>query len=161
MAALEKLPNEQVGLVFASAPDLHTAVSPSATNLWLREIWLQDSELFTIEILRSNMIAYLQAVELALAEERLEGTSAQAIFTTAKPPTQCLLSNGELAKSAAAASGWTIKVQTVIGDSLLSTMFIPHTILYESSPPQTAIHKLSHRPRFSRPSRHPSRRRST
>ena len=103
MAALENLPNELVGLIFAFSPELHTAMSLSATNRWLRGVWLLGSERFTIEILKSNMIAYPQAVDLAMAEERLQGQSSQATSTTANPPIQCLLRNDELAKSAAAA----------------------------------------------------------
>lgn len=105
MAALENLPNELVGLIFAFSPELHTAMSLSATNRWLRGVWLLDSERFTIEILKSNMIAYPQAVDLAMAEERLQGQSSQATSTTANPPIQRLLRNDELAKSAAAALG--------------------------------------------------------
>jgi hypothetical protein len=110
MAALEKLPNELIGLVFASAPDLQTAVSLSAANRWLRGIWLQGAERFAFEIRVSNVIAYDQAVDLAIAEERLEGQSGRlgdSAALTANPPIQYyaarLLRNDELAKSAAAA----------------------------------------------------------
>ena len=105
MAGLEYLPNELIGLIFASAPDIHTAVSLSATNRCLHGIWLKDSELFAIEILKPSVIAYPQAVDLAIAEERLEGRLRHS--ATTNPPMQYyaarLLRNDELARSAASA----------------------------------------------------------
>ncbi|GAB7326993.1 hypothetical protein MBLNU13_g10940t1 [Cladosporium sp. NU13] len=117
MAALEKLPNELIDLIFASAPDIHTAVSLSATNRWLNEIWLEDSELFAIAILKPSIIAYLQAVDLAIAEERLEGQLRHKhALTTAKPPVHHyaarLLHNDQLAKSAAAAFHRSLKTRS-------------------------------------------------
>lgn len=61
---------------------------------------LQGTEL-SAEALRSKIVAYEHAVDLALAEERLEGHSAA--FTAAHPPIQRLLRNHELAESAAIA----------------------------------------------------------
>jgi hypothetical protein len=108
MAALEGLPNELIGRVFGLCPDLHTAVSLSATNRWLRGIWLQGAERYTFEIRISNIIAYEQAVDLAIAEERLEGQlGPSAAVDTANPPFRHyaarLLRNEELANSAATA----------------------------------------------------------
>ena len=108
MAALEDLPTELICLIFTSAPDIHTAVSLSATNRRLHGMWLEKSELFALQILKSSIIAYPQAVDLAIAEERLEGQLRHTnALTTAKPPVHHyaarLLRNDELAKSAAAA----------------------------------------------------------
>jgi len=107
MAALERFPNELIGHIFGLCPDFHTAVSLSATNRWLRGIWLQDVERYTFKIRISNIIAYEQAVDLAIAEERLEGHLSHSAALTASPPLQHyaarLLRNDELANSAAAA----------------------------------------------------------
>lgn len=101
MAALQKLTDDLIARVFRSATDPHSAVSLSSTNRRLRRIWLQGTEPFAAETLKHNIIAYEQAVDLALAEERLEGHSAA--FTAADPPIQRLLRNHELAESAATA----------------------------------------------------------
>lgn len=132
MAALENLPNELIGLIFASAPDIHTAVSFSATNRWLHEIWLKDSELFAIEILKPSIIAYSQAVDLAIAEERLEGHLRHAdVLTTTRTPVHHyaahLLRNNELAKSAAAAFHRWLDSQRASSYRRELTFNCPHT----------------------------------
>ena len=135
MAALEDLPNEVIGLIFASAPDIHTAVSLSATNRWLHGIWLKNSELFAIEILKSSIIAYPQAVDLAIAEERLEGQLSHTdALTTAKLPVHhyvaCLLRNDELAKSAAAAFHRWLASQRTSSYRRELIFDCPHTAYY-------------------------------
>jgi hypothetical protein len=135
MAALEKLANELVGLVFAFAPDLHTAVSLSATSRWLRTIWLQGAERYTFEIRKSNIIACEQAVELAIAEEHLEGQLGHSgVLTTADPPFQDyagrLFRNEELAKSAADAFRDWLENQCASSYRRKLTFDCPHTAYY-------------------------------
>lgn len=135
MAALERLPNELIGRVFGLCPDLHTAVSLSATNRWLRGIWLQGAERYTFEIRISNIIAYEQAVDLAIAEERLEGQlGPSASVDTASTPfhhyAARLMRNEELAKSAATAFQYWLDNQCPSSYRRKMTFNCPHTAYY-------------------------------
>jgi hypothetical protein len=137
MAGFEILPNELIGLVFASAPDLHTALSLSATNHWLRGVWLEGAERYTLQIRISNIIAYEQAVDLAIAEERLEGQLGHlghSAALTANSPIQYyaarLLRNDELAKSAAAAFYTWLDNQRPSSYRRQLSFDCPHTAYY-------------------------------
>ena len=130
MAVLEKLPNELIGLVFASAPDLQTAVTLSATNHWLRGIWLQGAERYTLEIRKSNIIAYEQAVDLAIAEERLEGQLGHSANPPFQDYTGRLFRNEELAKSAVDAFRDWLENQPPSSYRQKLTFDCPHTAYY-------------------------------
>lgn len=133
MSALESLPNELIGRIFDFAPDVQTAVSLSATNRKLAGIWLQNTELFVTEILKpklSKIVAYEQAVDLAMAEERLEGQLRHSAATN--PPMQYyaarLLRNDELARSTA--SAFRIWVENQDADSFKNRRELPSDCPY-------------------------------
>lgn len=136
MSAFERLPNELIGRIFGLAPDVQTAVSLSAANRKLAGIWLQNTDLFVTEILKpelSYIVAYEQAVDLVIAEERLEGQLRHsAAFTTTKPPMQYyaarLLHNDELARSAA--SAFHIWVENQDADSFKNRRELPSDCPY-------------------------------
>jgi hypothetical protein len=134
MAALETLPNELIGRIFGLCPDLHTAVSLSAANRWLRGIWLRSAERYTFEIRISNIVAYEQAVDLAIAEERLEGQLGHSAAFTGDPPIQRyaarLLRNDELASCAAAAFRNWLDNQPPDSYRRKMTFSCPHTAYY-------------------------------
>lgn len=84
------------------ASDLRSATYLCGANSRLNGIWHQYTEQFAGEIISSTIPAHEQAIDLAIAEERLEDNSN---FTNARPPFQYyarrLLRNQKLAMSAA------------------------------------------------------------
>jgi hypothetical protein len=88
---------------------------------------LQGTEQST-DALRSKIVAYELAVDLALAEERLEGHSTA--FTTANPPIERLLSNHDLAKSAATAFQDWLDNQRATSYRRKITFACPYTAYY-------------------------------
>lgn len=107
MAPVISLTDELISRIFNSAVDLQSAVSLSTANRKLNRIWRQGTERFAEDIISTTIPAYGQAIDLAVAEQRLEGNSTS---TNERPSVQYyahrLLRNHELAMSAATA--WAV-----------------------------------------------------
>lgn len=107
MAPVISLTDELISRIFNSAVDLQSAVSLSTANRKLNRIWRQGTERFAEDIISTTIPAYGQAIDLAVAEQRLEGNSTS---TNERPSVQYyahrLLRNHKLAMSAATA--WAV-----------------------------------------------------
>jgi hypothetical protein len=137
MATLTSLPNKPIELIFTQAPDLQSTASLSATNRSLHQIWLQGTERIAGEIINSKILAYEQAVDLAIAEQRLDSNSVATTLPNGRLPfhryAERLLSNDKLAKSAATAwAAWLAVLGTKdTGNYRLKLTFnCPHAAYY-------------------------------
>jgi hypothetical protein len=131
MSPLESLPNELLGGIFDSALDLQSAVSLSAANRRLNGIWRQDTERIAAEIIRSTIPAYERAIELAVAEQRLEDNSTSA---NERAPVeyyaQRMLRNHKLAMSAASTFATWLANREADDYRRTITLTCPHASYY-------------------------------
>ncbi|CZT25180.1 uncharacterized protein RCC_10909 [Ramularia collo-cygni] len=101
MAPITAIPNELLILVFTHCPDIFTAAKLSQASKALRNVWLENVEVITREILEPEIPAYDDAMELARYESGKEASFVQRIPR--------LLRNAEMARSVAKL--WAADVQ--------------------------------------------------
>ncbi|KAF2166024.1 hypothetical protein M409DRAFT_55374 [Zasmidium cellare ATCC 36951] len=70
MAAISDIPREVLILVYVLCPDIRTAVRLSLSCREYREVWLENCKHIAKTILESEIPAYEDAAELAIAESR-------------------------------------------------------------------------------------------
>jgi hypothetical protein len=88
MAPLDDLKDELIARVYDHTQDLQSAASLSTANRRLHGIWRQSTEAIATRMLKSRILVYEQAVDLAVAEERLEGSSTTSASANTRPPIQ-------------------------------------------------------------------------
>lgn len=107
MVNLLSLPNEMLICIYEHSSTVESAVSLSSVNRRLRSVWLNHTDHIAEAILRRQIPAYQDAVDLAVLEETLIDKTRLALPMTNQIPVRHYLSrllrNASLASSATAA----------------------------------------------------------
>jgi hypothetical protein len=134
MAKLLSLPNEMLICIYTNST-IESAVSLSSVNRRLHSIWLKHADHIAEIILRRQIPAYRDAVDLAISEEPLIDKTQLALPAINQAPVRLYLSrllrNAGLASSAT--SAWLAYVGDLVPDSYeaRSLRYIsPHAAYY-------------------------------
>ena len=107
MANLLSLPNEMLICIYTYNPTIESAVSLSSVNMRLRSVWLKHADHIAEIVLRRQIPAYQDAVDLAILEEHLTDRTRFALPAIDQVPVHLylprLLHNASLASSATSA----------------------------------------------------------
>lgn len=119
MAKLLSFPNEMLICIYTHSSTIESAVSLSSVNRRLQSVWLKHTNYIAEVILRRQIHAYQDAVDLAILEEPLIDTTQLTLPTMNQVPVRLYLPrlrrNAGLASSATAA--WLAYVEDLGSDS--------------------------------------------
>jgi hypothetical protein len=135
MATLLSLPNEILICIYVYSTTIQSAVSLSGVNRRLRSVWFKHANHIAETILKTQIPAYQDAVELAILEEPLIDKPRLALPTINQVPVPLylprLLQNAGLASSAT--SAWSAYARDFEPDTVPARslrIISPHAAYY-------------------------------
>lgn len=125
MAKLLSLPNEMLVCIYTYSSTIESAVSLSSVNTRLRSVWLKHADHIAEIVLRRQIPAYQDAVDLAILEEHLTDQTQFALPATGLVSVGLYLSrllhNADLASSAT--SAWSAYLERLGPDTCHARSF--------------------------------------
>jgi hypothetical protein len=130
MVGLHSLSNELLIQIFHSCPTIQSAMSLSKVDKTLHAIWLTYNSRVTKDVLRQQIPAYEDAVDLAILEQFWITSNTQPVSAPFSKTTTQLLHNAELATNATDAWARAAKMDGMETSDIQKTLSAGHKSPY-------------------------------